>query len=336
MAISPLSAGVLSEPVPSDGAPHWHDPAQIYDYRQAANPIRKGLTDPIPYRQWSPPGLEATRSAILPLDLSDALGCVGPATSPALAAHYLQLCPGDPLQPAALATSSLFHVLRGSGRLSWAGLPTPETQPIAPLEWSPGDVFILPHGYAPELVADTPSLLYWVHDGPLLRYLGVSPTVARFSPCLFSAARLNEALERLLADPTAMRSNRLSVLLAHAELPASRTISHTLWAMVGVVPPGANQAPHRHQSVAIDLIVDCAPGCFTLVGTELDSQGQIRDPQRIDWEAGGVFITPPGHWHAHTNTSDRPARLLPIQDAGLHTYLRSLDIRFSGGLAGQD
>ncbi|MDQ1504512.1 MAG: hypothetical protein QOD57_2239, partial [Actinomycetota bacterium] len=24
----------------------------------------------------------------------------------------------------------------------------------------------------------------------------------------------------------------------------------------------------------------------------------------------------------------RPARILPIQDAGLHTYLRSLDIRF--------
>jgi hypothetical protein len=28
------------------------------------------------------------------------------------------------------------------------------------------------------------------------------------------------------------------------------------------------------------------------------------------------------------------ARLLPIQDAGLHTYLRSLDIRFAGALAG--
>jgi hypothetical protein len=31
------------------------------------------------------------------------------------------------------------------------------------------------------------------------------------------------------------------------------------------------------------------------------------------------------------NTSDRIAYLLPIQDAGLHTYLRSLDIRFTGG-----
>ena len=104
--------------------------------------------------------------------------------------------------------------------------------------------------------------------------------------------------------------------------------------MLGVVPAGATQPPHRHQSVALDLIIDCDPGCYTLVGTELNADGTIRNPQRIDWEAGGAFITPPGHWHAHGNSSGRMARLLPIQDAGLQTYLRSLDIRFSGGLAG--
>jgi gentisate 1,2-dioxygenase len=111
-------------------------------------------------------------------------------------------------------------------------------------------------------------------------------------------------------------------------------VTHTLWAMLGVVPAGVVQPPHRHQSVALDLIVNCDPGCYTLVGKELNADGTIRSPQRIDWQAGGAFVTPPGHWHAHVNGSNRMARLLPIQDAGLHTYLRSLDIRFSGGLAG--
>ena len=89
------------------------------------------------------------------------------------------------------------------------------------------------------------------------------------------------------------------------------------------------QAPHRHQSVALDLIIDCQPGVYTLVGTDLNADGTIRNPERIDWQAGGAFITPPGYWHSHVNGSGQPAYLLPIQDAGLQTYLRSLDIRFA-------
>ena len=304
----------------------WESPARIYDYRQAANPIRPGLTEPIPLEQWSPPDLEsALSSSIQPLDLSGALGCEGPATSPALAAHYVLLQPGKPLCPLAVATSSLFYVLEGRGQLNWNSRT---------LNWTQGDLVVLPWGSgAPLLEAASTSVLYWVHDGPLLHYLGVRPERAAFEATHYPAELLEGELQALIADPAAARSNRLSLLLANADLPASRTISHTLWAMLGVVPAGAVQPPHRHQSVALDLIIDCDPGCYTLVGTELDRDGQILRPQRIDWEAGGAFVTPPGHWHAHVNESGRTARLLPIQDAGLHTHLRSLDIRFSGGLS---
>jgi gentisate 1,2-dioxygenase len=202
------------------------------------------------------------------------------------------------------------------------------------LAWGSGDLIVLPAGEIPLLDADSTSVLYWVHDGPLLQYLGVQPTTARFTACHYPAAMLRANLDQLLADPSAARSNRLSILLANADLPASRTVTHTLWAMLGVVPGGVIQPPHRHQSVALDLILDCPPGCYTLVGTDLDSDGRIRNPDRIDWQPGGAFITPPGHWHAHVNPSQQAAHLLPIQDAGLHTYLRSLDIRFCGGLGG--
>lgn len=53
------------------------------------------------------------------------------------------------------------------------------------------------------------------------------------------------------------------------------------------------------------------------------------DPVRVPWEKAGAFVTPPGHWHSHHNDSGAPAYLLPVQDAGLHTYLRTLDIRFA-------
>jgi gentisate 1,2-dioxygenase len=233
---------------------------------------------------------------------------------------------GEGLKAAANATSLLFYVLQGSGSLKRAGTPQ--------LDWSAGDLFVLPAGEPPLLTAEATSVLYWVHDGPLLSHLGVEASTARFEPTHYPAALLQSELDQLLADPSSARSNRLSLLLANSDLPQSRTVTHTLWAMLGVVPAGAIQPPHRHQSVALDLIIDCDPGCHTLVGTELDASGSIANPRRIDWQSGGAFITPPGYWHAHVNSSERMSRLLPIQDAALHTYLRSLDIRFSGGLQG--
>jgi gentisate 1,2-dioxygenase len=300
--------------------------ALLFDYRQAANPVRRGLTEPIPYRQWGPELHASGPSAVIPLDLSAALGISGPATSPALAAHFLRIEAGEGVKAAAAATSSLFYVLSGQGRCE---RDAEGASPAVSLTWQTGDLFVLPAGATPLLEAHTTSVLYWVNDAPLLTYLGVQPSQPRFEATHYPAPWLLAELEALAADPSSAKSNRLSLLLANRDLPSTRTVTHVLWAMLGMVPAGASQAAHRHQSVALDLIVDCDPGCYTLVGTELNPDGTIRDPQRIDWEAGGAFITPPGHWHAHANESGRTALLLPIQDAGLHTQLRSLDIRFT-------
>ena len=204
--------------------------------------------------------------------------------------------------------------------------------PAVSQSWSRGDLFVLPAGADPELSAAADSVLYWVHDAPLLQFLGVSTNAARFEFTHYPADWLRRELDALAADPSSVRSNRISLLLANADLPTSRTVTHTLWAMFGIVQPGTSQRAHRHQSVALDLVIDCEPGCATLTGTELNQDGSIRNPERMEWEPGAVFVTPPGHWHLHVNDSGRSAYLLPIQDAGLHTHLRSLDIRFSGGL----
>ncbi|HXZ06961.1 MAG TPA: hypothetical protein VEI25_02790 [Paraburkholderia sp.] len=45
-------------------------------------------------------------------------------------------------------------------------------------------------------------------------------------------------------------------------------------------------------------------------------------------------MTPPGYWHAHFNETDDNAYVIPIQDAGLQTWLRTLDIRFAHQAAG--
>ena len=135
-------------------------------------------------------------------------------------------------------------------------------------------------------------------------------------------------LEAAKNDPLASKRSRISVLLANKNFEQTMTITHTLWTMFGVVSPGTRQLPHRHQSVALDFVVDAKPGAYTLLGPELNEDGTIKDAIRVDWVKGAAFVTPPGYWHEHVNASGADAYVMPIQDAGLHTYLRTLDIQF--------
>lgn len=298
----------------------WTGDARFHEYTRAANPVGR-TTSLVPVRSF-PASLHAgAPTGIIPLDLSGDLAVEGPATSPALLASFVSVRSGEQVRTEPRATSELYVVMSGAG--------TTVVDDEHAVDWEAGDVVVLPGGCRSTHVATADATLYWVTDEPLLRYLGVAPTERRLRPTLFPAARCAEELARVAADPAAARRNRVSVLLNNADQPQTLTATHVLWAMVGLLPVGAVQRPHRHQSVALDLILDCGVGCYTLVGPRLAADGTILDPVRVDWEAGGAFVTPPGWWHAHHNESGVEAHLLPVQDAGLHTYLRTLDIRFT-------
>ena len=66
-----------------------------------------------------------------------------------------------------------------------------------------------------------------------------------------------------------------------------------------------------------------------MVAKEIDDDGNLIQPIRQDWKPYSAFVTPPYYWHAHYNESGAPAHLIPIQDAGLQTYMRTLDIEFA-------
>lgn len=301
----------------SDPRDRWTADARYFEYSKVANPIGH-QTPKCPLANFDRRLHEGGESRVIPLDLSDKLLCPSPATSPNLCANFIRIKPGERVATAPNATSQLHFVIRGEGRTEFQG----ETIP-----WGPHDIFTLPTGAATH-VATSDAALYWVHDAPLLTYLGARADAPRFRPTLYRHEDEDRELKQVRSDPQARDRSRISVLLANERFPQTETITHVLWAMYGVLPAGTVQLPHRHQSVALDLIIDCQPGCYSLVGEELDGQGNIVNPSRADWKSASGFVTPPGWWHAHYNESGADAYLLPIQDAGLQTYMRTLDIHF--------
>ena len=133
-----------------------------------------------------------------------------------------------------------------------------------------------------------------------------------------------------LNDLSNKNNNRKGILLSNkdTEKLGVNTITPVLWALYNELPPKTTQKPHKHNSVALDLCVKCSDSenIYTLIGDELDENGNIVNPIKVYWKEGSMFTTPPGLWHSHNNDGNTYAYILPIQDAGLLVYQRILGI----------
>jgi hypothetical protein len=255
----------------------------------------------------------ATR--IIPFDLSEKLRCPGPATSATFCANFIRMNPGDEVRTQPNATSEFYYVIRGSGRTRINGYMLP---------WERGDIFALPARTEGRHCAESDAALYRVHDWPLLRYLGANAATPRFRATLYPRERTDAELKLLSQEPAASRRDHGGVQLANKEFPHTRTATPVIGSMFRILASRSVQLPDCNESVVLDLIIGCEPGCYTLTGRDIDDRGHIVDPERVDWKPGAAFVMPPALWYTHHNATDAPARHLPIQDAGLHTYLRSL------------
>ena len=308
------------------------DDVRIFEYTSAANPDlseQPVLAHPASLHQSGP-------TRVIPFDLSKAMDISYPCTSPNLLASFVRICEGESVESQAVATSQGFYVIRGSGKSQISG----ESETV---EWEEGDLFVVPsnEGGKPKNVlhsASKDAALYWVSDEPLLKYLGVGPIVEKFNLTHYRREVMLNEVERISHEPGVEHRNRMGILLGNKSTEDNtKTLTHTLWSLLNVLPAGDAQRPHRHNSVALDLCVSAKnvvdsegkSKIYTLMGPELDGEGWVKDPIKCEWTTGSVFTTPPGWWHSHHNESDEAAWVLPMQDAGLLTHQRILDIRFA-------
>ena len=309
--------------------PNFTSRVRIYEYSKAAAvelPTQPAAVFPSSLHEE-----EEGSSRVIQLDLSAALNVSYSATSPNLLASFIVLKKGQPLFTNARATSQAFYIMRGSGSTT--------SEEHGSISWKKGDLFVLPatKGALSHVVlseCDEPSAsIYWLTDEPLMRYLGVSPSEERFGVAFYSREVLLSAVDEIRHEEGAQHRNRMGVLLSNEACPETKTLTPVLWALLNVLPANTKQPPHRHQSVAIDLAVSIPAGAsgkvYTMMGPELNEDGWVKDPIKMNWETNAVFTTPPGWWHSHHNESNEDAWVLPTPDAGLYTHQRTLDIRFS-------
>ncbi len=258
---------------------------------------------------------------VVPLDLSGELGCSGPATGPTVSASYLRICANESLTTSSIASSQLYYVIRGKGK---------SESEYGVMEWTQGDVFVLPESGAVKHTAADDTALYHVNDEPLVTYLGSRPKDPQFEPVLYPGDRIMAELKKVSEDPGAATRNRDAIILGNRSMRQIKSATHTLWAAVVLMNPGEVQRPHRHSSIAVNIVISAEPGSYTLLGSAVDDQGNIINPHRVDWESQAAFVTPPHLWHGHYNESGKPAMVMAVQEAGFYEHLRTLNIQFTG------
>lgn len=295
---------------------NWQKSAISWEYHKAANPRLAA----VPIRSFPASLHKSGSTRIIPLDLSMELGTSYFATTPNLLANYIRIQQGDSIQARAVSSSEVFYVMRGMGR-------TETEYGIA--QWQAGDSFTLPMNGGATHYADEDAALYWVHDAPMLAYLGVQPSQPRFKPAFYSRSYLTREIERIREAGAWHNLNRNGIILGNPESEATRTATHTMWSLYNLVPSQSFQKPHRHNSIALDLAVSAKANTYTLIGKSIDGDGNIINPLKVMWQPHSVFVTPPSLWHSHHNESDEDAFVFPVQDAGMQIYMRTLDIQFA-------
>jgi len=248
--------------------------------------------------------------------------------TPNLEAYYIVFGKTDLMeQDSKNASSHVFYVLKGSGCTMFG-----EKE----VRWKKGDVFTFPYG--PDEFKhygyNVETILFYVNDAPLLKYLNCIPNKPRFKHTFYSDEEIKKRIYTYNNEEGAKNRNRNGVLLSNYQFEneSLNTLTHSLWSLMNYIGPNTKQNPHKHNSIAIDLCTELNEESenkvYTLMSKTINENNELVDPIKIFWKKNYTFTTPPGWWHSHHNESEHEAWVFPIQDAGLHTYMRSLDIQF--------
>ncbi len=253
----------------------------------------------------------ATPTGLIPCDISGLLGCDFPATSPLVLASYARIRAGETLATDFRASGVIAYVMVGAGSTTCDG----ET-----IDWGAGDLVILPGGApATHTAGPDPAVLWIVTNEPQLAFERLRPPAPGEAPTKlvhYRGAEIQRQID-LIYDIGRNEEIAGSALIFSAdEQEDTRNILPTLTAAMNSLPGGVVQRPHRHNSVAVSLVIK-GERCFSVI-----------DGKRKDWAPWATTITPPVSVHSHHNGGNEQALFLIIQDGGIYYHTRAMGFEF--------
>jgi gentisate 1,2-dioxygenase len=289
---------------------------KAYEYESNVNPILKSI--PITTKN-----INNCKLGINFIDFSENYNVNFKATSPNLLASFIKINKNQIFhfekKMDYFASSHFFYIIQGSSEIQLDN----ETFYI-----SKDDIFIFPNFdlFSIKNIGNEELQIYYINDSPIINYLGALPHNKIFKAAIYSSEFLQKKINEL-SNPN---NNRKGILLSNTDTEkiGVNTITPILWSLYNELPPHTNQKAHKHNSVALDLCINCSDSenIFTLIGEKIDEKGNILNPVKVNWKKGEMFVTPPGLWHSHNNLGNTTAYILPIQDAGLLLFQRILGI----------
>jgi len=254
----------------------------------------------------------ASPTGLIACDRSAELGCGFPATTPLVLARYARIRAGETLRVDLAASGVVAYVIAGSGTTECGA------ERVA---WNAGDLLILPGGVPHDHAAGAIDAVLWiVSNEPLLAFENLRPPAAGAAPTDLVHVPAAEITRQIALIDAVGRDARMAgsaLIFSSERQEASRNILPTLTVAMNTLQPGASQRAHRHNSVAVSLVVQ-GEDCHSMV-----------DGRRKDWSPWATTITPPVAAHSHHNGGERQALFLIVQDGGLYYHARAMGFAFA-------
>lgn len=253
----------------------------------------------------------STSTGFIACDASSEMECPFPATSPLLLARYARIRAGESLSDEARASGIIHYVIEGAGTTSAAG------EEVA---WQAGDVFVVPGGGPiAHSAADAAAVLWIVSNEPQIRFESLQSPAQGEAPTgvvHYRADEIDRQIELLYRIGQDEETAGTALVFSSDKQQDSRNVLPSLTLAMNSLPAGGMQRPHRHNSVAVSLVIQ-GKRCYSKI-----------DGERKEWVPWATTITPPVSVHSHHNDGDELAMFLIVQDGGLYYHTRAMGFEF--------